>query len=341
MPPVSLRQIAEQAGVSRMTVSCALRNSPRVKPETAIRIWRLAQELGYSPDPKMTEAMARVRGAKKKELQPLAWINAQGDKNAYRNYKWLSPYMEGARERCAELGYRVDEFWLKEPGMTESRLSSIIQNRGIRGVIVGQSQPSITHLKLNWKHLASISQEGAIQAPRLHLVVPDHHYNLMLALQSLRQLGYRRIGLLLHQIIEHRSHHAYLAAYHYFQSLLPTRERVPPLIFDPLSIRQIKQWLKQAKPDAIIGHHARLLDWLTTAGVSVPDDIGVAHLAIDDDCADWAGIWQNKRLIGAQSIELVVSMLLNNRLGLPDIPFETLIPGEWRFGKTLLNKAAK
>jgi DNA-binding LacI/PurR family transcriptional regulator len=47
---VSIKDIAEAAGVSHSTVSRALSDSPLVKAETKARIQRLAQEMGYSPD---------------------------------------------------------------------------------------------------------------------------------------------------------------------------------------------------------------------------------------------------------------------------------------------------
>lgn len=47
---VSIKDIAEAAGVSHSTVSRALSDSPLVKVETKARIQHLAQEMGYTPD---------------------------------------------------------------------------------------------------------------------------------------------------------------------------------------------------------------------------------------------------------------------------------------------------
>ena len=47
---VSIKDIAQAAGVSHSTVSRALSDSPLVKAETKARIQQLAQEMGYIPD---------------------------------------------------------------------------------------------------------------------------------------------------------------------------------------------------------------------------------------------------------------------------------------------------
>ena len=47
---VTLKQIAEIAGVSRGTVDRALYNRGRIKPEVAERIKKIADELGYQPN---------------------------------------------------------------------------------------------------------------------------------------------------------------------------------------------------------------------------------------------------------------------------------------------------
>jgi len=50
MPPVRLKDVAERAGVSVMTVSKVLRNEPDVSAATKTRIRALALEMGYVPD---------------------------------------------------------------------------------------------------------------------------------------------------------------------------------------------------------------------------------------------------------------------------------------------------
>ena len=57
---VTLKQIAEIAGVSRGTVDRALHDRGRVSPEVAERVRRIAEELGYHPNA-VGQALARSR----------------------------------------------------------------------------------------------------------------------------------------------------------------------------------------------------------------------------------------------------------------------------------------
>src|ERR1051325_9261392 len=60
----TMQRIADAAGVSRMTVSLALRNHPRISAATRERIRQVAERLGYHPDPEVSKLMAYLRRAK-------------------------------------------------------------------------------------------------------------------------------------------------------------------------------------------------------------------------------------------------------------------------------------
>ena len=78
------------------------------------------------------------------------------------------------------------------------------------------------------------------------------------------------------------------------------------------------------------------MDWAQAAGFQVPEEIGVVHLGLDDDCLDWAGIFSRKRDIGEATANTVISLLQNNQFGLPKTVMDTVVPGFWQMGRTLL-----
>ena len=114
---VSIRDIAQSAGVSKTTVCAALQNHSDIGVSTRERIFRLAKKMGYAPDARIASQMASVRKAASKDLLPIAWIDTNPEKDSWRKYKFLSPYLESARERAHSLGYRLEEIWTHQPGL--------------------------------------------------------------------------------------------------------------------------------------------------------------------------------------------------------------------------------
>ena len=74
--PVTLRQIAVRAKASVMTVSRALGNRARVAASTRERVLRIAEALGYRPDPEI--AMDCVGEGARRLTQEYVLKNAFG-----------------------------------------------------------------------------------------------------------------------------------------------------------------------------------------------------------------------------------------------------------------------
>ncbi|MDD5262284.1 MAG: LacI family DNA-binding transcriptional regulator [Methylacidiphilales bacterium] len=337
---MSLHDIACAAGISKTTVSDALQNRHGVSKATRERILRIAQRLGYVPDARIASVMASVRDAKSKDLLPIAWVNTTVEMDSWHKYKFMSPYLAGARERATQLGYYLEELWLQEPGMNMARMSRIIDQRGIEGVIL---TPPVRHFRLNWDHLAGVSFGGDMLVPSLHRVMGDTFYHLLLALKMVKRCGYRRIGVCLSEYMDRSSSRSIRAAAHYFQTMTPKLDKIPPLFYPgenemhwPLSKKQIAVWLSRYKPDVIACHSNRIVACVEEAGYRVPEDVGVVHLATDDDVSDWAGIFSNRREIGATTVELIVSLMHSRQFGIPKVAKNTAIRGSWHPGRTLL-----
>ena len=125
----------KQASLAQLSAT-ALRNSPGVSSQTRKRILKISQKLGYVPDARIHSWMAQVREAKEKDLLPITWLNTIPTTPSWNQHKFLSPYLEGAKERAKQLGYKIEEFWTHQPGMKMSTISRILYQRGIEGVIL-------------------------------------------------------------------------------------------------------------------------------------------------------------------------------------------------------------
>lgn len=108
---VSIKDIADKAGVSRGTVDRVLHGRGRVAPETAQKILKLAEEMGYTPG-----AAGVALAAHKKKLR-LGFVYVSGEHAPF--YK---PVEQAARRRAKELEqYGVEVFFfcleMNEPGV--------------------------------------------------------------------------------------------------------------------------------------------------------------------------------------------------------------------------------
>jgi LacI family transcriptional regulator len=336
---VSLGDVARAANVSVTAAGFALRNRPGVGSATRKRILDAAHRLNYFPDARLASTMAGIRQTVSKDLLPVVWFNAHSRKNAWHEYSFLSPYLEGARERLQENGYRLEEIWTKDPAYSMRRIAQIIESQGIEGAIV--SNPA-KHIRLNWKLMTGVAIGGGILAPALHRIDMDTNFNLALALKSLKRIGYQRIGVCLSEEADRFSRHASRSTTLYFNSTIPRSRRVTPLFLPYLLKPNAEKplfavWLKKEKPDVVVGHSSHLISWVESAGFRVPQNIGVAHLAIEDDVLDWAGVYGNKREIGRLAASKLISLMHQRQFGVPPIASSELVPGIWRTGRTILH----
>jgi LacI family transcriptional regulator len=337
---VSIRDIARELGLSKTTVGYALQNRPEVNAATRERVLAVAARLGYAPDARVTSYLTTVRNAQSKDLLPIAWLNTTPFEASWSKYKYLSPYLEGAAQRAQELGYRLDEIWTRQPEMTMKRIARILHQRGIEGAII--TYPA-RHFHLGWDHLAGVALGSGLLAPRLHRFTQDIAYNFALALKMVGRLRYRRIGVCLDEAVDRRhTLHAIRSTVFYLNATKPKSERVEPLFFtwrtrqheDEVK-EQVSQWISQRKPEVIICHAGYMLARVQQLGLRVPEDIGLVHLATDDDVSDWAGINSRKREIGASATEAVVSLMQRRQFGIPKTPLNCLVRGFWHPGRTL------
>ncbi len=63
---IGLRDIARAARVCLMTVSLSLRDHPKISEPTRRRVRRIADQLGYRPDPEIARLIGRLRSSRTK-----------------------------------------------------------------------------------------------------------------------------------------------------------------------------------------------------------------------------------------------------------------------------------
>ncbi len=335
MPQVTLATVALRAGVHRSTVSLALRNHPRIPRETAQRIQEISTKLGYRPNPLVTALMQLRRSARAVPVRAnLAYLTAFPTR-----YGWREPppnYFPGAEARAREIGYRITDFWLREPNMTPERLARILHARGINGIIISRPPPETPTIDFPWNEFASVSLGVTLEEPNTHRVSPHHFYDARLAFDHARALGYRRVGLAVLHLKYPRAQERWLGGVLARSREIPTKERVEPLVLKEYVAGRLTEWLQREKVDAILtGEVVPGLRELAAAGVKIPQHVGFAALTLVQRDPQWAGVFHDPAHTGATAVNLVASQLYQNEQGLPAVPTEEMLIGNWQDGPSL------
>lgn len=332
---VTLRDIAQRLEVSHTTISRALRNDPEISKAMRDRVHKTAQAMGYKPDP-MLNALAHYRRSQTKTAiaAELAWINHWEIPTDLWKFKEFSLYWKGAFEEADRSGFRLEEFTL-EKGMSLDRLEKILRARNIRGILLpprGDSAPD--YRQFNWDDFCVVRFGHSFEFPHAHLVSSDQLTDGVIAFENIWKNGYRRIGL----VTSAKMHTRFSAGFLFSQMKWSPNTRLPALVFKQERAeedsKKLKTWLKAHRPDAILTDVSELRDLLASLGYAVPTDVGLATTTILDGNAD-SGINQNSEEIGRAAIQLLISLINHNEIGIPKICREVLVEGCWIDGSSL------
>ena len=335
-PRPSCKTIAEAAGVSRMTVSMALRDHPRVAPQTRERIKRIAEEQGYTPDPNLTELMRYLRKRDVSKEEPvIAILNGQRKPLAELGSSSLL-VREGAIERAEHLGFKTEDFWLHEPGMRLQRIVQILQARGIHGLVVLPVGGLDDVFSLPQEDFMGVATCGVAARLGFNQVHPHFYQAMHVGISNLTERGFERVGFCLTNREDIRSNHLYLSYLLWHQKNIPESNRIPPLLKDEIGRNQLIDWVEAERPDVILSPSSQHCYWLKAAGFDIPNDISFAALApgIETD-GEIAHVRVDYRKIGATAIDLLKTKLAHEQLGPTDNPAVTLIRGEWNEGSSV------
>lgn len=341
MPATSIREIARGLGLSHTTVSEALRNSPRVNANTRRRVQKAAKAVGYQPNPLAGALMSEMRRARSGTFRGvLAILDLDGpDGRPASSNRYHRELVRGASARAAELGFKTETIVTGMRGISDARLDSILQARGIRGILLLPIARKADLSGLDWSHFAGIYTDYLIERPALHAVCPDHYRSMVFAVQKLHSLGYRRLGLMVHADHDARLLHRWEAAFHTYHEHHAQKEALPPLVVDEFERETFIRWFKTKKPDAVLCHRAEVMEWMKECGARIPETHGFCCLNVTSNTQICTGLDLQPMLLGARGVELLIAALHRNDCGVPEHPSTTTIPAIWVDGPTLRNKS--
>ena len=305
----TLREIALAAGVSKMTVSLALRGVPRIPAATRERIRQVASGLGYQPDATLNLLMAHIRSkapAKYAATLAVASFHEAGLPLLESD----DEYLHGIEEQAARRGYGVDRIGLLEGQNTPARVLRILQVRGIQGIILHSVRspflpPAFRDL---YENFPCVVVGVKPRMPALHFVAEDAYATARLAFGQALKAGYRRPGILLNRFYDQLQERRFLASFLVEQLVLPPEDRLPVLDFSGPGDQssQFTAWHAEHRPDCLIAGLDTRTSLLQPAGIQVPRDLGYIALQREPGLPDTARIDSNHARLGAAAVDLLI-----------------------------------
>jgi len=332
LTPVTLREVAVRAGVSLAAASFSLRGSHKVSAATRARVCRIAARAGYRVDARVSEVMRRVRlNQPVSYRETIAVLDMWPARGGWKVPITNRHYARGIALRAKQLGYRTEEFWLGDGGLTPRRVAQVLQSRGIRGVIVPPVVNFAEADSFDWDELAAVTIGPSFTAP-VHRVCNHRFRTVWLALEALHALGYERVGFVMPRHPLPHVNDFWCSGFHTYQAAIPPERRVPVLLHPGDVPVEIRSWFATHRPDALILHYPKQLTALAAAGIRVPQECAVAYANWEPGMTHLAGIDQRPVVMGAMAVDCLFGLLVRNELGLPEVPQEIMIGSRWVAG---------
>lgn len=347
------KNIAQALGITQSAVSLALRGDQSISIEMRQKVHDTAKQMGYHLNTHLSVLMSNIRTGRNSSNKGVLGllVNAPSQKDWYK-VETYRVFHQGMLRRGLELGFHIESFFLKEPGMRASRVDQIIQARGINGIILAPPCNSSFLLHLNLERYAAVGVGFGWGEQKLNLVGYDNLQNYITAFSELRRLGYKRIGTALDDrfVYGNRRGVKWYTGYLDCQNSIPKSARIPifgtgrsphgekwPEAINGRLAAKFREWFLKWHPDAIISLVGREKKWLKSMNLDVPEDVGLACLA-HPVSGHFAGIDENGDVVGAMAVELVSAQISHNEFGPPLHPKIMMVAGQWVPGSTVRKK---
>lgn len=158
---VTIKELAEKAGVSKTAVSFAFNNPKRISSETYERIMKIAKEIGYSPDP-----VARILATH--QTQTIGLLFPQSITEVFQN-PYISELVRGIGSVCDREGLALT---LLSP--QKGIVNHTIQNAAVDGMIIlGVDKNSSVHEAFKHRNMPYVAIDAAMTEEYTNVGIND------------------------------------------------------------------------------------------------------------------------------------------------------------------------
>lgn len=338
---VTLQDIATKVGVSKNTISLALRNSQRISLEVRKKIRDAAEAMGYVADPILQRLAIYRRQPNEGNFQSvIAWMNHWSRPEQLRSYHEFDQYWHGAKLAAKRLGYQLEEFvWSAD--FSAKQAEQMLLDRGALGLLIPPHKPETDWGDFDWSRFSLMRFGLSVRQIDSNLVTADHQRAMVMAIKKIHAYGYRRIGLIFNAAHDRSMGGNHYGGFVWAHKLLGIDHFIPPLDSEmktpelaARTKRNLNAWMKKYQPDAIMTTAPESPVLLCELGYEIPDDVAVASSSPYDIVVD-AGIDQCPKAIGQIAAEMLIKQITLNERGEPSDPCRILIESRWQDGESL------
>ncbi len=183
---VTIRDVAERAGVSVATVSHVINGTRKVAPETAERVRRAMEELDYHPN-----AVARSLRTRKTQVIGVVVSDITNP--------FFATLVRGAEDAALEAGYSIFVCNSDETLEKENRYVQVLRRRRVDGMLLapvgGGENPAVR--KLARQGVPFVFVDRRAPGVEADAVLSDNVGGAYLATKHLIERGHERIGIVL------------------------------------------------------------------------------------------------------------------------------------------------
>lgn len=269
----TIYEIAQKAGVSPALVSLALNGKPRVSPQTAEKILKIAGQMGYRRSPQKKLRSAALRFIR---------LTKADDFLGESHSTFFAEYFEGAEQYLADQGSRTEV-----ASYTGDRLGEVVKDlrgRQVRGAVVLGTELSPGDMAV-----FSESPVPLVFLDTCHDFLPFDYCTMNnldavnLVLRHLHDMGYHSIGMV-GSLVESGNFSERKAAFHACLAALDIRDNrfgqyfaVPET--GPATGQLTALFRRRRPPPALFCFTDNLayaaIEALSVVGLTVPDDVSV------------------------------------------------------------------
>ena len=338
MAKVTMREVAEACGVSKMAVSLALRGHPSVPPETQERIREAAERLGYNLNPYLSRLMAQIRThpAQRKCLS-VAFLNHFPGRFLDAKAEPLKLFYKGAIARAQQRGFVIYEMSRPFGEREQKAQRAKLLNLGVDGVLVFPFEEPLGARQLDWKSYPAVTLGYTYQGNECHRVCCDYFRNAKIVIEALVRHGRKRIGYITSPWVHTRTFGRFTGGI-----LSAAHDPGAPTILKPLwmsefSAEAILRYVRRERCDALVYFENFPVVEALREKLRIPEDLAVVSCSLTEGemKQGTAGVYEEAAKVGLRAFDYLEALILSSSKEVQDPANEVLVHGSWRPGRTL------